>query len=174
MFSAPAEWIQGLSFGACFKSLVPCCHLHFLSRTAPLSIRHVQNSRIWQIYREEHIFALDKSLKSHFCDFEAWIEEIDAADFVDFQWGRLDPRSRKVLSLGAGWGSFCWNMKFGLFLHPFYFCACLLICRMPEPRGKSRSNNQKNSHCILLIRLKSKNLGGILVFFCCFPAFPGE
>ena len=85
MFSAPAEWIQGLSFGACFKSLVPCCHLHFLSRTAPLSIRHVQNSRIWQIYREEHTFAFEKSLRSRFYDFEAWINTSDRADFVDFQ-----------------------------------------------------------------------------------------
>ena len=28
---------------------------------------------------------------SFFCDFEAWIEKFDCADFVNFQWRHLDP-----------------------------------------------------------------------------------
>ena len=84
IFSVPAVWIQGLPLGACFKSLVSCCHPHSLSRTSPLCIWIAQNSRIWKIYCEKHTFALDKYLKSRFCDFEAWIEEIEATDCVDF------------------------------------------------------------------------------------------
>ena len=91
IFSASTSWIQGLSFVVCFKRVVSCCDPHYFSRTSPLSIHLARNSRIWWIYCDQHTFALKKSLKSCFCDFEAWIEETDCADFVNLQWGRLDP-----------------------------------------------------------------------------------
>ena len=91
MLIAPAAWIDGLSFGACFESVVSCCHPHYLSRTSPLSIHLARTSRTWQIFCGKNTVGLEKSLKSRFCDFEAWIEQIDRNDFVDFQWGRLDP-----------------------------------------------------------------------------------
>jgi len=40
---------------------------------------------------EQHTFVSEKSLKSRFCDFEAWIEKIDFNNFVDLKRGRLEP-----------------------------------------------------------------------------------
>jgi len=66
------------------------CHLHYLWRTSPLSIRLAWNSRIKKINCKECTFALDKSLQSRFCDLKAWIEEIEAARFVELRSGRLE------------------------------------------------------------------------------------
>ena len=76
IFSAPAAWVQGLFFDACFKCVVLFCHPYYLSKTSPLSIHVARNSRIWQMYCKEHTFELEKSLKSYFFEFEAWIEKI--------------------------------------------------------------------------------------------------
>jgi len=48
--SAPAAWIQGASFGVCFKRVASFYHQQYLSRTSPLSIHCVWNSRIWHFY----------------------------------------------------------------------------------------------------------------------------
>jgi len=46
----PAAWIQGASFGVCFKSVASFYHPQYLSRTSPLSIQRAWNSRIWHFY----------------------------------------------------------------------------------------------------------------------------
>jgi len=46
----PAAWIQGTSFGVCFKSVASFYHPQYLSRTSPLSIHCAWNSRIWHFY----------------------------------------------------------------------------------------------------------------------------
>jgi len=48
--SAPAAWIQVLSFGVCFKSVSSFCRPQYLLRTSPRSIPRAWNSRIWHFY----------------------------------------------------------------------------------------------------------------------------
>jgi len=48
--SAPAAWIQGASFGVCFKCVASFCHPQYLSKTSSLSIHSAWNSRIWHFY----------------------------------------------------------------------------------------------------------------------------
>ena len=75
--SAPAAWIKVLSFGVCFKSLASFCHPQYLLRTSPRSIPCAWNSRIWHFHLNNALLPPKKCLKSRFCDFEAWIDEIE-------------------------------------------------------------------------------------------------
>jgi len=75
--SAPAAWIKVLSFDFCFKSLASFCHPQYLLRTSPRSIPHAWNSRIWHFHLNNALLPQEKCLKSRFCDFEAWIDEIE-------------------------------------------------------------------------------------------------
>ena len=75
--SAPAVWIKVLSFGVCFKSLASFCHPQYLLRTSPRSIPCAWNSRIWHFHLNNALLPPEKCLKSRFCDFEAWIDEIE-------------------------------------------------------------------------------------------------
>jgi len=101
-------------FWCLFKSLVSCWHPHYLSKTSPLSIHLARNSRIWQIYCEEHIcdfvagsttvflktrcvlniFSKPRRFKKQSCDRrEAESRKLcppDSANFVDFSDDVLD------------------------------------------------------------------------------------
>jgi len=48
--SALAAWIKVLSFVVCFKSVASFCHLQYLLKTSPRSIRWAWNSRIWHFH----------------------------------------------------------------------------------------------------------------------------
>jgi len=48
--SAPAAWIQVLSFGVCFKGVASFCHPQYLLRTSPRSIQCIWNCWIWPFY----------------------------------------------------------------------------------------------------------------------------
>ena len=75
--NAPAAWIKVLSVGVCFKSLASFCHPQYLLRTSPRSIPCAWNSRIWHFHLNNALLPPKKCLKSRFCDFEAWIDEIE-------------------------------------------------------------------------------------------------
>jgi len=48
--SAPAAWIQVVSFGVCFKSVASLCHPQYLLTTSTRSIPCAWNSWIWHFY----------------------------------------------------------------------------------------------------------------------------
>jgi len=92
-------------FSCCFKSVASFCHPQYLLRTSPRSIP-------------------EKCLKSRFCDFEAWIDEIDlsiSSIFSEDVW----TRARNVVEQNR------LNRQSTAPFQATY--ACLLTCYLRKP-----------------------------------------
>jgi len=57
-YSAPAAWIQVLSFGVCFKGVASSCHPQYILKTSPRSIPCAWNSWIWHFYLNNTLLPL--------------------------------------------------------------------------------------------------------------------